>query len=121
MANRVGGILFLKVNGVQFKAKSTSWTLNYGSNKKEMVVGVDGVHGYKELPVVPFLEGMITDDSNLDVKALIGLSDVTGTLELANGKVYVIRNAVFAGDTDITTEEGEIPFRLEGFSAEEVS
>lgn len=119
--SRVGGLLFVKVNGVQFKAKATSFTYNLGSNKKEGIVGVDSVHGYKELPVLPFFEGTITDDAALDVKSLIGQNDVTVTAELANGKVFVLRNAWFAGDTDITTEEGEIPFRFEGLSAEEVA
>lgn len=119
--SRVGGLLFVKVNGVQFKAKATSWTINYGVPKKEGIVGVDQVHGYKELPTQPFIEGTITDDSDLDVKSLIGQRDVTVTAELANGKVAVFRNAWFAGDTDITTEEGEIPFRFEALSAEEVA
>lgn len=119
--SRVGGILFCKVNGVQFKAKATSWTYNLGSPKKEGIVGIDSTHGYKEMPVLAFIEGAITDDSALDLKALIGQTDVTVTLEIANGKVIVLRNAWFAGDTDVTTEEGEIPFRFEGLSAEEVA
>ena len=121
MASRVGGILFVKVNGVQFKAKATSFTYNLGKPVKTGVVGIDGTHGYKEMPTQAFMEGTITDDSALDVEALIGQSDATVTMELANGKVFVLRKAWFASQTDITTEEGEIPFRFEGFSGAEVS
>lgn len=120
MGARIGGVLFVKINGVQFRAKSTSWTYNITKLKKEGVVGVDGTHGYKELPVLNFIEGVITDDPNLDIQALQSISDSTVTLELANQKVIVLRNAWFAGDVDQTTEEGEVPFRLEGLSGEEV-
>ena len=119
--SRIGGIISLQVNGIIFNAKATNFTYNLGVNKKEMIVGADRVHGHKELPVVPFCEGTITDSGDLDVKALIGRNNDTVTMALANGKVFVLRNAVFAGDTDIGTEEGEIPFRFEGLSAEEVS
>lgn len=112
---RVGGIIYIKVDGVQYQAKG-SWTYNLGEEKREGVVGSDGVHGYKELPQIPFVEGVITDSGEISSQALLKLSGVTVTLELANDKVIVWRNAWFAGDGNITTEEGEIAARFESKS-----
>lgn len=117
---RRGGAIFFQVNGVTYDAKG-SFSYNLGRAKRDAIVGSDRVHGYKEMPQVPFLEGEITDRGNLDVSALLNSSDVTVTLELANGKVFVLRNAWFAGEGTATTEEGAIPVRFEGMAAEEIS
>jgi len=39
--------------------------------------------------------------------------NVTVTLKLANDKVIILRNAWFAGEGTVTTEEGEIAVRWE--------
>lgn len=119
MSKRIGGIIFVKVNGEQYKAKG-SWTYNLGRGKKEGVAGSDGMHGYKEMPQVPFIEGAITDDSEISAIDLLDIKDATITLDLANGKTVVLSNAWFAGEGNITTEEGEIASRFEGMDADEV-
>jgi hypothetical protein len=117
--NRRSGTLFFKVDGAQYSAKG-SFTYNLGEPKREAIVGADGVHGYKEMPQTPFVEGEITDSADLDVKTLLNLDGVTVTLELANGKVILLRDAWYAGDGNIGTEEANIQIRFEGISAEEI-
>lgn len=116
---RVGGMIEVKANGEMYSAKG-SWTYNLGVAKRDIVMGADSVHGFKELPSEPFIEGTITDRGDLDAKKLLSLQDATVTLSLANGKVIVLREGVFTGDGNITTEEGEIAARFSGVSAEEV-
>lgn len=121
MANRrIGGTIFFKVEGESFSAKG-SFTYNIGVSKKEMVVGSDSVHGFKELPQVAFIEGAITDNDELDLQTLQEFRDVTVTLELANGKVIVIEEAVYAADGSVTTEEGEIEVIFQGVRGREVA
>lgn len=117
--NLRAGKLFFKVNGTQYRAKG-EFTYNLGVDKKTMIPGVDGVHGFKSETVVPFIGGTITDGDDLDTKALAQVVDATITLELANGKVISLRGACFAADMDISTSEGEVPVRFEGLSAEEI-
>jgi len=116
---RVGGIIFIKIDGAQYRAKG-SWTYNLGQPKRESVVGADGVHGYKEMPQVAVLEGTITDSLELSAQDLMNVKDATITVDLANGKTIVLKDAWFAGDGNITTEEGEIEARFEGMNAEEI-
>ena len=116
---RVGGIIEVKANGELYSAKG-SWTYNLGRGKREAVVGSDEVHGYKEMPQVPFIEGTVTDREDLDLASLLNVNDATVTLTLANGKVIVLRNSWYAADGNVTTEEGEIETRFEGLSAEEI-
>lgn len=117
--NRVGGTIALKINGEIHNAKG-AFTYNLGRPKRDAVVGHDRVHGFKEIPQVPFIEGEITDRLALDLESLVQGVDLTVILELANGKVISLRNAWFAGDGNVQTEEGNITARFEGMSADEV-
>ncbi len=121
MANRrVGGIITFNINGTAFLAKG-SFTYNIGVPKKEAVIGADGIHGFKEMPIVPFIEGQITDTDELDLQALRETRDATCTLQLANGKVIVVEECHEASDGDGTSEEGELQIRMEGIRGREVS
>ncbi|WP_339500214.1 phage tail tube protein [Pseudomonas silesiensis] len=117
--NRVGGMISLKINGDMYFAKG-NFTYNLGLPKKEGVVGSDRVHGYKEVPQIPFVEGEITDRNELNLEDLVTLVDATVTLELANGKVIMLREGWYAGEGTGNTDEGNIALRIEGMSAEEV-
>jgi len=119
MDRRVGGIIFLKVDGELFQAKG-EFTYNINPTKRTSEVGQDVVHGFSEEPKVRFLEGTITDSNDLDLIGFQQITDATITLELANGKVIVFREAFFAGDGDAKTGAGEIDVRFEAIDAEEV-
>ena len=117
---RVSGTLFVKIDGVQRDAQG-SWTYNLGQPKREVVIGADRVHGYMEKPQVAFIEGEITDQSDLDLVALQNLTDSTITLEVANGKIIIVRNAYYAADGNVGGENANIQVRFEGISGEELA
>lgn len=119
MNRRVGGILFLKVDGELFQAKG-EFTYNINKVKRESVVGVDAVHGFSETPKAIYFEGAITDSDELDLQAFQTIRDATATLELANGKVIVFREAFYAADGDVTSSQGEIQVRFEAIDGEEI-
>ena len=118
MAQRRSGTIFIKADGQQFDVVG-NFDYNHGAPMREALVGHDKVHGFKEVPQVPFIEGEIRDSADLDVAALKALEDVTITLELANGKIFILRNAWFAGEGNVGTEEANIAVRFEGISGEE--
>ncbi|MHC8492795.1 phage tail tube protein [Thalassospira sp. SM2505] len=117
--NRRAGRIYFKVDGTQYDAKG-SFSYNLGADKRDGIVGADGVHGYKAMPQVPFIEGAVTDRPDMDLKSVLELDGVTVTLELANSKTIVLRNAWWAGEGTGSSEEAEIPVRFEGISAEEM-
>ena len=117
--NRIGGTISFKIDGSQFPAKG-NFTYNLGRPKREAVIGADGIHGYKEVPQVAYIEGEITDTFDTDVSGILELTDSTILLELANGKSVVLRGAYFAGEGNLETEEGKLAIRFEGIDAEEI-
>lgn len=121
MANqRVAGLIQLQTNGEVLRAKG-EFEWNLGGVLREAVVGSDGVHGFKETPQVAFIEGAITDAGDVDVKAMINLTNATVNLKVGNGKMVVLNNAWYAGEGTGKTGESEIGVRWEGQNAEEVS
>jgi hypothetical protein len=119
--SRRAGIIQFKINGDIFDVKGEI-TYSLGLPMRESILGHDGVHGYKELPTVPFCEMELTDSGNLDLAALGAVVDATLTIALANGKTVVFRKA-FAANPDglsVTTEEGVITQRFEAESADEI-
>ena len=117
--NRRAGTLSFQVNGTIFDIVADV-TYNLGSPKREALVGADRVHGYKEMPQVAFIEGETRDAGDLDVAQLQNFTDATITMPIANGKVIMYREAWYAADGDIGTENANIQFRFESMSAEEV-
>lgn len=120
MASRIAGIAYVKRDGVQYALKG-NFTIGPLSRKKEGVAGMDGVHGYKETIVIPYMAGTVSDLGGLSVKGLQNITDSTITAELANGKVYVLRNAWYAGEGEINAAEGEVGVRFEGLEMKEIT
>jgi hypothetical protein len=118
--NRRGGIYSLQISGVQYDVKGNA-TYNLGRPVREAIIGADRVHGYKETPQAAFVELELTDRADLDLNALVTMTNVSVTLQLANGKVVALNNAWYAGDGTGNTEEGNIAARFESASAEEIS
>lgn len=117
MSLRAGKIT-LKTDSLVWDAKG-SFTYNIGADKRTAIIGADRVHGHYSQPQVPFIEGIITDDADLDLPALLNGKNLTVTLELANGKTIILRQGWYAGEGNVTTEQGEIAVRWEGLSATE--
>jgi hypothetical protein len=116
---RVAGVIALYWNGTQLRVKgSVSYSIN--PTKRELVFGADGPHGYKDMPQAQYVEATLTDVSDLDTRALFAQSAATIALHLANGKTVGLRDAIFAGDGSVTTEESEIAARWEGTDAFEL-
>ena len=118
MGQRRGGIIQIKVDGILYDAKG-SLNYNLGRNKREAIVGADGIHDYKEMPQVAFIEGEITDRGNLVLTDLLDASNATVTLLTGNGKTIVLKDAWFAGDGNVATDEGNITIRFESANAQE--
>ena len=63
---------------------------------------------------------LITDSDELSLSDFQAIRDATITLEVSNGKVIQLREAVYAADGDVTSSEGEIQVRFEGISGKEI-
>lgn len=118
--SRIGGTVFVYVDGAQYAARG-SFKVNATLFSREGVAGQDGVHGFKETPMVPSIEGEITDLGNLSVKSLLAIEESTVTVSLANGKTWILTQAWYAGEASVDTAEGKIGVKFEGRDIREVT
>lgn len=115
------GTIHLKIDG-EMQSVVGEFKFGLGKPTREGLVGHDGVHGFKQIPTIPFLEGEVRDGQNVSLDKLAAVKDATITLELANGKTYVWKNAWGCNPDGLGmgTEEGNIAVRFEALSAQEV-
>jgi hypothetical protein len=90
------------------------------SVERTMIAGQDYVHGFTEVPRVPFIEGDISTLPQVLFEQLEQMVDVNVTAELLNGRTYVLRQATYIRPADINTRDGLARVRFEGISCEEI-
>lgn len=119
MAIKAGGTAFLKVDGNQYPLRG-NFTVSPNATERTMIAGQDYIHGFTEVPRVPFIEGDITTMPVISFEDLEGTVNATVTAELLNGRTYVLKEAVYIRPADINTREGLAHIRFEGTSCEEI-
>ena len=120
MAQRFAGIAFLMVNGNQLSLRG-NFTVSPSPIERTMIAGQDGVHGYQELPRVPYIEGDISTVPGLNLTDLDGQTDVTVVAQLANGKQYTLASAACKAGLEANTRDGQARVRWEGLWCEEMN
>lgn len=115
----IAGVVFLKVDGQQYQLRG-NFKVQPNNLQNTGIPGQDSVHGFMQKPVVPYVEGEISDSGGLSLQQIQGLTDSTVTAELQNGKTYILQNAWYSGDTVLDTVEGKIPVKFEGMACQEL-
>jgi hypothetical protein len=119
MAQRVAGTAFLMVDGGQQRVRG-NFLVSPNAFERNMLAGQDGVHGYQELPRVPWIECDLTTVQELNIEDLEAQVNVTVVAQLANNKQYSLGNATCKGGIEINTRDGQCRVRWEGEFAEEI-
>jgi hypothetical protein len=116
----IGGTAFLKVDGAQVQLRG-NFKVMPNLTENTGVAGADGIHGYTQKYVMPAIEADISDSGGLSVTALQNITSSTITLELVNGKQYVLANAWYSGQATLDAVVGQVPVRFEGTSCMELT
>lgn len=119
MAKRIAGIAFLKVNGNQYPLRG-NFVVSPSPIERAGIAGQDYVHGYSELPRVPYIEGDVSLVPELSVEDIEAITDATVTAELANGKTYVLREAWCKAALELQSRDGQTRVRFEGITCDEL-
>lgn len=113
MALRMAGIAYVKADGVQFQIKGNV-ECPVNNRKRELMMGVSGPMGMKETakePYVKFDAGFVAD---FPINQIISNTNMTITVEYANGKVYTLTEAFESGDAAAGSEEGTVGLEFFG-------
>lgn len=116
---RIAGIAYWKVDGSQLAVRG-NLTVSPTLFEKTGIAGQDGIHGYSELPVVPYIQGDVSLVEGTSVEDIDAVTDATITAELADGRVYTLRNAWRAQRSEINSRDGQFTVRFEGMDCQEL-
>jgi len=119
MAQRVAGIAYVLVNGDQLPLRG-NFTISPSALERTGIAGQDYVHGFSELPRVPYIEGDITTIPGLSLDAFEAMVNVTVQADLANDSTYVLREAWCRSAHEINARDGQVRVRWEGVSCDEM-
>lgn len=115
MADKIAGTTYVNIDGAVISVKG-SITCSFWDTEREVVLGIDGPHGYKEMYVAPFVEVTASATKELDLNLIQQISNSTIQVEMANGKSGVLSGATLVNQPEINPEEGEVTLRFEGKS-----
>ncbi|WP_175950379.1 phage tail tube protein [Burkholderia sp. BCC0405] len=113
--NRLAGIAYIALGGQNYMLAG-ELAYSPGTIERESLVGQDRVHGYAEKPRAPFISGSFRDAGTLTVADFNAMTNVTVTLELANGKTVIGRNMWTVEAQEVKTPEATFEVKFEGFS-----
>lgn len=120
MAQRFAGIAFLMVDGNQLPLRG-NFTVSPAIVERTMIAGQDGVHGFQELPRVPYIEGDISLLPGINLEDLEVQTDVTVVAQLANGKQYTLQGGTCRAGFEANTRDGQTRVRWEGITCQEIT
>ncbi|GGJ14224.1 phage tail tube protein [Neoroseomonas lacus] len=116
---RQAGAAYIKVDDEQLALKGEI-EIDPTESTREPIVGLDGVHGWKETPKAPSITVKVTKTKGLSLKRIAGWTGKTVTAELASGTVYVLADAFQAGDLKLNGDEGDVSITFFGLTCREL-
>jgi hypothetical protein len=118
LGQRIAGIAFLKVDSDLYPLRG-NFTVSPSPTERAGIAGQDYVHGFSELPRVPYIEGDVSLVPELSMEDVANIVNSTVTAELANGKVYFLYQAWCRSAFELNTREGQTRVRFEGVNCVE--
>jgi hypothetical protein len=95
-------------------------TVSSSPVERNGIAGQDYVHGYQELPRVPYIEGDVSTLPEVLIEDLEQVTDGVVTADLVNGRSYVLSHAWTKGPIEINTHDGQFRIRFEGVYCDEL-
>jgi len=118
--NRIGGTLSFRVDGNQYEARG-AFMVTGMVVKRTGVAGMDGVHGYIEVPIVPEIKGEISIGNNLSLVQLENITQSTIQIDLANGNSYILTNGWCESGHVIDAHDGKVAVLFQGITLQEIT
>lgn len=111
--NRLAGTAYMSIDGKPV-ALVGDFEWDPGLVVREALVGMDGVHGFKEKPHPASMKMTLRDLGNVSAAAFNNLTDTTVTVELANGKRVTGADLFQVGPTPVKAEDGTLEVEFNG-------
>lgn len=112
---RIAGTTYFKLDSEQLSLTG-GIEVPLNTVVRDDVVGLDGSVDYKETFRAPYIKGTFKVPKNFPIQKITDSMTMTATAELANGMVYVLREAWLSGEASFNAEEGTADLEFHGVS-----
>ncbi|MDR2390912.1 MAG: phage tail tube protein [Planctomycetota bacterium] len=116
---RVAGIIFVKIDGEQVPARG-SFEFRLSGVQNETVDNADGTTGIGGAFHGGYIKGTLSNYNSIDLRKFREMEGVTVTLELANDKVVIAKDAYQVDEMAVNVETGEAPIQFDSDNVEEM-
>lgn len=113
MANLLAGTAQITVDGNSYMLEGAA-KYSPSTVTRTSLVGQDGYHGVKEMPVTGSISFTARDAGNLTVYDFNRMRNATVVLQLANGKTVVGRSMACVDAQEVDTTEATFDVKFEG-------
>lgn len=111
--SRIAGTCFIKIDSEQLSVTG-SVEIPLNLNIKESILDLGGGVDYKETYRAPYVKAAFKVPKNFPLEKLKTRDDMTVTAEMANGQVYVLKNAWLEGEANHNPEDGTADLQFNG-------
>ena len=117
MSKKIAGTCYIKVDGQQLEvAGGVEFPLM--DVKRETVMADAGAVGFSEMAIAPFVKLSAKVPREFPVAKLKKSTDMTVTVEAANGMVYTLSDAYVQGEPNFNASEGSIDLEFGGLNGD---
>lgn len=113
MADKIAGTCYVKADGEQFEVTG-GVECPLLDVKREPVMGTNGVAGFKETALEPYIKVSAALTREFPLAMLQAGTDMTVTAEMANGKVYTLSGAYLKGEPAAKNDDGTTDLEFSG-------
>lgn len=103
----VGGIAFIKINGLQYELRG-ELEVQPNTTENEWIANQDGGQVFTQKAVTPYMQAKFSKTGGLSIQALNSVAGATIQAQLNDGSQYVLQQAAAWGEFKLDTVKGEI-------------
>lgn len=119
MGVRFAGVAYVTAGGTTIPLRG-NLTVSPNVIERNMIAGQDGIHGFQELPRVPYIQLDMSTLPDVSIESLEAQVGVTVVAQLANGKAYSLSDACCRGGIEINARDGQATIRWDGQACDEL-
>lgn len=113
MTQRIAGTCYIKVDGEQLAIEG-SVEFPMMDVTRETKLGSTGVAGFSETFIAPYVKCSAHLQKDFPLDTLKSGTDMTVTVECANGWVYTLQGAYLVGEIAINASDGLVSLEFNG-------
>lgn len=112
---QIGGTAHLKINEASYTVSiEEGCTISLQNNKRDAVIGSDGIAHYTEVPMADKISGTLLLVPGLNPMVITEAENATISLVMNNGRTALLSQAFFSGETTVNSKNGTMTFEFTG-------